>query len=235
MRRPAGASRGRNRCRARRARTGRRPEPVPFPSPVQARDRAYAQGLRRGVRAQRVRQTLPAAAALRPRCTSAGFNSNAASTPRVTQRLAWRRAPFAPAATGADSLRDRAVFARRHAGGATERGVCAITLGDDPEALLRDLQDRFPRAQLRGGDVISSARWPPYSASSKRRGRGRSAARSARHQLSAARLAGAARRSAGTTVSYAEIARRLGIPRLAAPWAPPSPPIRWPWQYRAIA
>ena len=33
------------------------------------------------------------------------------------------------------------------------RGVCAISLGDDPEALLRALQDRFPRADLVGGDA----------------------------------------------------------------------------------
>jgi AraC family transcriptional regulator, regulatory protein of adaptative response / methylated-DNA-[protein]-cysteine methyltransferase len=32
------------------------------------------------------------------------------------------------------------------------KGVCAILLGDDPEALVRDLQDRFPRATLLGGD-----------------------------------------------------------------------------------
>jgi AraC family transcriptional regulator, regulatory protein of adaptative response / methylated-DNA-[protein]-cysteine methyltransferase len=32
------------------------------------------------------------------------------------------------------------------------KGVCAILLGDDPDALLRDLQDRFPRATLIGGD-----------------------------------------------------------------------------------
>jgi AraC family transcriptional regulator of adaptative response/methylated-DNA-[protein]-cysteine methyltransferase len=32
------------------------------------------------------------------------------------------------------------------------RGVCAILLGDDPDALARDLQDRFPRANLIGGD-----------------------------------------------------------------------------------
>jgi AraC family transcriptional regulator of adaptative response/methylated-DNA-[protein]-cysteine methyltransferase len=33
------------------------------------------------------------------------------------------------------------------------RGICAITLGDDPNALARDLQDRFPRAELIGGDA----------------------------------------------------------------------------------
>ena len=35
---------------------------------------------------------------------------------------------------------------------ATDRGVCAISLGDEPEALIQDLQDRFPRAQLIGAD-----------------------------------------------------------------------------------
>ncbi|NEU11352.1 bifunctional DNA-binding transcriptional regulator/O6-methylguanine-DNA methyltransferase Ada [Methylobacterium sp. BTF04] len=36
---------------------------------------------------------------------------------------------------------------------ATIRGVCAILLGDDPDALARDLQDRFPRAEITGGDA----------------------------------------------------------------------------------
>ncbi|CAO3356803.1 bifunctional DNA-binding transcriptional regulator/O6-methylguanine-DNA methyltransferase Ada [Azospirillum palustre] len=39
----------------------------------------------------------------------------------------------------------------------TERGVCAILLGDDPDLLLRDLQDRFPRAELIGGDPAFEA------------------------------------------------------------------------------
>jgi AraC family transcriptional regulator of adaptative response/methylated-DNA-[protein]-cysteine methyltransferase len=33
------------------------------------------------------------------------------------------------------------------------KGVCAILLGDDPEALLREFQDRFPRAVIVGGDA----------------------------------------------------------------------------------
>jgi AraC family transcriptional regulator of adaptative response/methylated-DNA-[protein]-cysteine methyltransferase len=42
---------------------------------------------------------------------------------------------------------------------ATDKGVCAITLGDDPDALARDLQDRFPRAELIGGDPAFERRW----------------------------------------------------------------------------
>jgi AraC family transcriptional regulator, regulatory protein of adaptative response / methylated-DNA-[protein]-cysteine methyltransferase len=35
----------------------------------------------------------------------------------------------------------------------SERGVCAILLGDDPDALAHALQDRFPRARFVGGDA----------------------------------------------------------------------------------
>src|SRR5260370_36822512 len=35
---------------------------------------------------------------------------------------------------------------------ATDKGVCAILLGDKPEALVRELEDRFPKATLIGGD-----------------------------------------------------------------------------------
>jgi AraC family transcriptional regulator, regulatory protein of adaptative response / methylated-DNA-[protein]-cysteine methyltransferase len=35
---------------------------------------------------------------------------------------------------------------------ATEKGVCAIMLGEDPDALTHDLEDRFPKAKLVGGD-----------------------------------------------------------------------------------
>ena len=35
----------------------------------------------------------------------------------------------------------------------SDRGVCAILLGDDPDELTHDLQDRFPRANLIGGDA----------------------------------------------------------------------------------
>jgi AraC family transcriptional regulator of adaptative response/methylated-DNA-[protein]-cysteine methyltransferase len=34
----------------------------------------------------------------------------------------------------------------------SEKGICAISLGDDPQALVRDLQDRFPKAEVIGAD-----------------------------------------------------------------------------------
>ena len=34
------------------------------------------------------------------------------------------------------------------------KGVCAVLLGDDPDTLTRNLQDRFPQARLRGDDPL---------------------------------------------------------------------------------
>lgn len=46
----------------------------------------------------------------------------------------------------ADSSLGRVLVARSPA------GVCAILMGDEPDALRRDLQERFPRARLLDGD-----------------------------------------------------------------------------------
>jgi hypothetical protein len=35
---------------------------------------------------------------------------------------------------------------------ASEKGVCAIFLGNNPDALVKDLQDRFPKARSIEGD-----------------------------------------------------------------------------------
>lgn len=35
---------------------------------------------------------------------------------------------------------------------ATERGICTILLGDEPDNLLRELENRFPKAKLAGGE-----------------------------------------------------------------------------------
>lgn len=36
----------------------------------------------------------------------------------------------------------------------TEKGVCAVELGDDPDSLLKDFQKRFPNASLSGEDGV---------------------------------------------------------------------------------
>lgn len=35
----------------------------------------------------------------------------------------------------------------------SQRGICSIALGDEPDALVRSLQDMFPKARLIGGDA----------------------------------------------------------------------------------
>lgn len=40
----------------------------------------------------------------------------------------------------------------------SDRGICAIAMADDPQVLVNELQDRFPRARLIGGDAAFEAR-----------------------------------------------------------------------------
>jgi len=84
----------------------------------------------------------------------AGYNANSRFYEQAEAMLGMKPAQYR--AGGADARIEFAVgqcslgailVAR------SQRGVCAISLGDDPEALLRELQDRFPRAELIGGDA----------------------------------------------------------------------------------
>src|SRR5690606_29335155 len=83
----------------------------------------------------------------------AGFNSNSRFYETSAQRLGRR--PRAYRAGGAGAV-IRFAIGQCSLGAIlvaqSERGVCAISLGDDPEVLLRQLQDRFPKAELLGGD-----------------------------------------------------------------------------------
>ena len=77
---------------------------------------------------------------------------------------------------------------------ASEKGICAIFLGDDPAALTKDLAKRFPKAQLIAADRnISRSRRqgdPIRRGSADRFG---SAARSTRNRFSAPSLGGSSR------------------------------------------
>jgi len=96
----------------------------------------------------------------------------------------------------------------------SERGVCAILLGDDPDTLLRDLQDRFPQARLIGGDaafetvvatVVGFVEAPGIGLDLPLDLRGTAFQRRVWQALQAI--------PAGTTASYAEIAARIGAPK----------------------
>ncbi len=111
--------------------------------------KAYAQAQR----ARRTRAELPRRRTVTEALYGAGFNSNGRFYAQSTQMLGMTPSRFRAGgvgetirfAVGECSLGSFLVASSDH-------GVCAIFLGDDPDALARELQDRFPQAQLRGGD-----------------------------------------------------------------------------------
>src|SRR4029453_2579177 len=98
---------------------------------------------------------------------------------------------------------------------ASERGICAITLGDDPAELVRELQDRFPAAQLVGGEpafeewVARVVGWgeAPQAAAIDLPLDVRGTAFQQRVWRALRKI------PAGKTTTYSEIARRIGAPR----------------------
>jgi AraC family transcriptional regulator of adaptative response/methylated-DNA-[protein]-cysteine methyltransferase len=97
---------------------------------------------------------------------------------------------------------------------ATDKGVCAILLGDDAHALVRELQDRFPRAEFEGGDadfermvaqVVGLVEAPGQRLDLPLDIRGTAFQQRVWAALSAI--------PAGQTATYAEIARAIGQPK----------------------
>jgi AraC family transcriptional regulator of adaptative response/methylated-DNA-[protein]-cysteine methyltransferase len=99
---------------------------------------------------------------------------------------------------------------------ATRKGLCAISLGDDARALLRGLEERFPKAQLIGGEP-DFERWVAKVVGFvEAPARGLELPLDLRGTAFQMRVWRALRAiPAGSTASYAEIARRIGAPRAA--------------------
>ena len=96
----------------------------------------------------------------------------------------------------------------------SKRGVAAILLGDQPEALVRSLQDRFPKARLIGADrdyealvarVVGMIEAPDVGRDLPLDIRGTAFQQRVWRALQEIPL--------GQTVSYAEVARRIGSPK----------------------
>jgi len=96
----------------------------------------------------------------------------------------------------------------------SQRGICAILLGDDPDLLVRDLQDQFPKAEFIGRDgefeqlvaeVVGFIEAPSI---------GLRLPLDVQGTAFQERVWRALREiPPGTTVSYAEIATRIGSPK----------------------
>ncbi|WP_374087167.1 methylated-DNA--[protein]-cysteine S-methyltransferase [Methylomicrobium lacus] len=96
----------------------------------------------------------------------------------------------------------------------SERGVCAIALGDDPDALTRDLLDRFPEAERIGGNrelekyvaaVIDFIEMPALGLDLPLDVRGTAFQQKVWQALRQI--------PAGTKISYSEIAECIGSPK----------------------
>ncbi len=96
----------------------------------------------------------------------------------------------------------------------SSKGVCAILLGDDPDALVRDLQDRFPQARLIGGDAGFDTMVATVIGFVEAPGLGLDLPLDVRGTVFQQRVWQALRSiPAGETASYTEIARRIGLPK----------------------
>ena len=104
-------------------------------------------------RARRAADTLRTAKTITEAIYDAGFNSSSRFYESAAARLG-----MTPSAVKRGGAGEAIRFAVGEASlgavlvAATNKGLCAILLGDDPEALVRELQDRFPRAGFEGAD-----------------------------------------------------------------------------------
>ena len=96
----------------------------------------------------------------------------------------------------------------------SDRGICAILLGDEPDELAREMQDRFPNADFKGGDkdfeklvakVISFVETPGIGLDLPLDVRGTAFQQRVWQALQKV--------PAGKTVSYSELAERIGSPK----------------------
>ena len=105
--------------------------------------------------AARVREALPKGNSVTEAIYDAGYNSNGRFYAESSQMLGMKPKSFRAGGPGEVI---RFAVAECSLGSilvaSSEKGVCCILMGDDPDVLSRDLQDRFPKAQLIGGDAV---------------------------------------------------------------------------------
>ncbi len=165
-------------------------------------------------RTERVRDELTRGRTVTEAIYGAGFNSNGRFYATSGQVLGMTPTKFR---AGGEGAAIRFAVGECSLGSilvaATDKGVCAITLGDDPEALVRDLQDRFPKAQLIGADkdferlvakAVGLVEAPALGADLPLDVRGTAFQQRVWQELRAI--------PPGTTTTYTEIAARIGAP-----------------------
>jgi len=104
-------------------------------------------------RAQKMRAELPKSASVSDAIYDAGFNSFGSFYKGSSDLLGMTPKTFRKGGVGS---KIRFAVGECWLGSilvaSTDKGICAILLGDNPDALVRDLQDRFRQAELIGAD-----------------------------------------------------------------------------------
>ncbi len=96
----------------------------------------------------------------------------------------------------------------------SQRGICAILMGDDPDQLARDLQDQFPKANLIGGDTSFEQRVAEVVGFIEAPALGLNLPLDVQGTAFQERVWQALRAiPPGATASYTEIAERIGMPK----------------------
>lgn len=166
-------------------------------------------------RAKRAREALIKSDTVTEAIYDAGFNSNGRFYAKSAQMLGMTPTNFRAGGANAEV---RFAVGECSLGSilvaATNKGVCAILLGDDADVLVRDLQDRFPRANLIGGDadfeqmvakVVGFVEAPALGLNLPLDVRGTAFQQRVWQALQAI--------PAGSTTSYKDIAERIGSPK----------------------
>jgi AraC family transcriptional regulator of adaptative response/methylated-DNA-[protein]-cysteine methyltransferase len=166
-------------------------------------------------RGRRVREELARSGTVTEAIYDAGFNSGGRFYEQSAQVLGMTPTRFRK---GGERTTIRFAIGQCALGAilvaATDQGVCAILLGDDPDALARDLQDRFPRAELIGADADFEALVAKVVGFVEQPGLGLDLPLDIRGTAFQQRVWAALRQvGPGTTASYAEIAEAIGAPK----------------------
>jgi AraC family transcriptional regulator of adaptative response/methylated-DNA-[protein]-cysteine methyltransferase len=166
-------------------------------------------------RANRVREGLGRSGTVTEAIYDAGFNSNGRFYANASEVLGMTPTDFRSGGAGQ---------AIRYAIGtcslgpvlvaASEKGVCAILFGDEPESLGKELQVMFPRARLIGGDKAFEELTAKVLAFVEDPAKGLDLPLDVRGTAFQHRVWEALRRiPVGSTASYAEIAEKIGAPQ----------------------
>ncbi|MNZ63588.1 Bifunctional transcriptional activator/DNA repair enzyme Ada [compost metagenome] len=166
-------------------------------------------------RASKVRHQLQRSSTITDALYEAGFNSNSRFYESSNARLGMTPGTYRDGGANTDI---RFAIGQCSLGAIlvaqSARGICAILLGDDPQALLHDLQDKFPKANLLGGDSEFETLVAKVVGLIEVPGIGLNLPLDLRGTVFQERVWQALRNiPAGSTASYAEIAQRIGSPK----------------------